>query len=309
MKRLACCTALAAHVLASLDTETCSSGDGDGSQIIDLYRNGASRPATSISISADYERGQLYGRLLESAHSLDSRLTVLFDENGRPLLNGSATDAVRVYALRPGEMWIWPARNRTVDIGGNTYALQVLSTSPRVLLVRKLLNVSECADLSASADGRYQLSAETRNPTAAFPFAVVQRSSRRPETAWSGMRWGKQDRAVRSSKEVVALQTRAVDALRVSLSHAEPFEVMRYSRGGALPHHIDATQDPATQRQDWTLNFDGTRDASGRAVKGAVDDFFAGVSPAPFESPMAACPRQLSVTYREGSWNSWVVVK
>merc|ERR1712151_1118631 len=37
-------------------------------------------------------------------------------------------------------------------------------------------------------------------------------------------------------------------------------------------------QSPATMGgQDWTLNYDGSRDASGRAVKGAVDDFFSGV--------------------------------
>ena len=72
---------------------------------------------------------------------------------------------------------------------------------------------------------------------------------------------------------------------------------------------VEAHQDPHTQKQDWTINFDGTRDRSGRAVKGAVDDFFGGVSRAPYVSPLATCPRQISVTYRESSWNSWVVVK
>ena len=72
---------------------------------------------------------------------------------------------------------------------------------------------------------------------------------------------------------------------------------------------VEARQDPHTQKQDWALNFDGTRDRLGRAVKGAVDDFFGGVSLAPYASPLAACPRQVSVTYRESSWNSWVVVK
>tara|TARA_B110001452_G_scaffold261267_1_gene259857 strand:- start:64 stop:993 length:930 start_codon:yes stop_codon:yes gene_type:complete len=72
---------------------------------------------------------------------------------------------------------------------------------------------------------------------------------------------------------------------------------------------VEARQDPHTQKQDWTVNFDGTRDRRGRAVKGAVDDFFGGVSPAPYASPLAACPRQVSVTYRESSWNSWIVVK
>ena len=48
---------------------------------------------------------------------------------------------------------------------------------------------------------------------------------------------------------------------------------------------------------DWTLNFDGTRDSTGRVVKGAVDDFFSG---AYARSPLKHCPRQVSVTYREG---------
>merc|ERR1712048_862566 len=38
----------------------------------------------------------------------------------------------------------------------------------------------------------------------------------------------------------------------------------------------DASQDPESTGQDWTLNSDGTRDVSGRTVRGAVDDFFSG---------------------------------
>ena len=64
--------------------------------------------------------------------------------------------------------------------------------------------------------------------------------------------------------------------------------------------------DPAVQGMDWTLNFDGSRDLSGRVVKGAVDDFFGGVHP---RSPLRTCPRQISVTYREGCFNSWLVSK
>lgn len=66
--------------------------------------------------------------------------------------------------------------------------------------------------------------------------------------------------------------------------------------------------DPQFLGVDWTLNSDGTRDLSGRVVKGAVDDFFSGVIP---ETPpdLKACPRQPVVTYREGKFNTWMVRK
>jgi len=85
--------------------------------------------------------------------------------------------------------------------------------------------------------------------------------------------------------------------------------------GGIMAGHDYTEQDepgpnldPANTGQDWTLNFDGTRDASGRVVKGAVDDFFAGVAA---ESPadLKACPRVIPVSYREDSWNTWAVRK
>lgn len=51
--------------------------------------------------------------------------------------------------------------------------------------------------------------------------------------------------------------------------------------------------------QDWTTNFDGTKDLTGRVVKGAVDDYFAS----------RRCPRQVVVAYREEAWNTWAVRK
>ena len=50
-------------------------------------------------------------------------------------------------------------------------------------------------------------------------------------------------------------------------------------------------------QQDWTLNYDGTRDLTGRVVKGAVDDF------------AAKYHRQVVLTYREAAWNSWMIRK
>jgi len=40
---------------------------------------------------------------------------------------------------------------------------------------------------------------------------------------------------------------------------------------------------------DWSINYDGTRDAAGRAVRGAVDEFFSDATGA-----MAGCPRQVT---------------
>eukprot|EP00747_Dinoflagellata_sp_TGD_P023441 gnl/TRDRNA2_/TRDRNA2_129810_c0_seq1.p1 gnl/TRDRNA2_/TRDRNA2_129810_c0~~gnl/TRDRNA2_/TRDRNA2_129810_c0_seq1.p1 ORF type:complete len:449 (+),score=50.60 gnl/TRDRNA2_/TRDRNA2_129810_c0_seq1:36-1349(+) len=71
----------------------------------------------------------------------------------------------------------------------------------------------------------------------------------------------------------------------------------------------DASQDPQATGQDWTLNHaDGTREISGRAVRGAVDDFFSGVAR---ESPpeLRRCPRQPVITYRELKFNTWAVIK
>ena len=73
----------------------------------------------------------------------------------------------------------------------------------------------------------------------------------------------------------------------------------------------NVVEDPSSTLQDWTLNFDGTRDETNRTVKGAVDDFFAGVADGRFPSPddVKLCPRQVVITYREHAWNSWMVRK
>eukprot|EP00747_Dinoflagellata_sp_TGD_P186541 gnl/TRDRNA2_/TRDRNA2_43616_c0_seq1.p1 gnl/TRDRNA2_/TRDRNA2_43616_c0~~gnl/TRDRNA2_/TRDRNA2_43616_c0_seq1.p1 ORF type:complete len:262 (+),score=39.49 gnl/TRDRNA2_/TRDRNA2_43616_c0_seq1:104-889(+) len=66
--------------------------------------------------------------------------------------------------------------------------------------------------------------------------------------------------------------------------------------------------DPHQSGEDWTLNGDGSRDLSGRVVRGAVDDFFSGEAD---EAPddLKRCPRQVVVTYRETSFNTWIVRK
>ena len=77
---------------------------------------------------------------------------------------------------------------------------------------------------------------------------------------------------------------------------------------GTFPHAMSASdqwrpqcasqdEGPAETGQNWTLNFDGTVDPLGRAVKGAVDDF------------AARRRRQIVVMYREGGWNSWIMRK
>lgn len=69
--------------------------------------------------------------------------------------------------------------------------------------------------------------------------------------------------------------------------------------GGILAGHDYVTQDdgPRQTGQDWSINYDGTKDLSGRAVKGAVDDF--------------ALHRhlQLTVSYREKFWNTFATRK
>ena len=73
----------------------------------------------------------------------------------------------------------------------------------------------------------------------------------------------------------------------------------------------DARTDPARTNMDWRLNFDGSRDPTGRSVRGAVEDFFSGVAAGQFGSPseLRHCPRQLSIAYREPAWNVWMVRK
>jgi hypothetical protein len=54
---------------------------------------------------------------------------------------------------------------------------------------------------------------------------------------------------------------------------------------------------PATNNQHWDVNYDGTKDETGRVVRGAVDDFAANIS------------RQVQVSYRENHWNTWCIRK
>ena len=62
----------------------------------------------------------------------------------------------------------------------------------------------------------------------------------------------------------------------------------------ALP---DASQNARTSPDEQTINYDGTVDETGTVVKGAVDKFAASVC------------RQVTVSYREGNWNTWAVRK
>ena len=64
-----------------------------------------------------------------------------------------------------------------------------------------------------------------------------------------------------------------------------------------------AYSDPDKAGRKFYINHDKTIDESGRVVRGAVDDFFS--------SPiyMNGCPRQVTVSYREGAWNTWAVRK
>ena len=91
------------------------------------------------------------------------------------------------------------------------------------------------------------------------------------------------------------------------LEQQEPFLVTQKGRP------VKGASDPHSTGQNWTRNYDGTVDTTGRVVKGAVDDFFAGVAP-PLGRPwiqqqMLQCPLQVVLTYRELGWNTWLVAK
>jgi hypothetical protein len=70
-------------------------------------------------------------------------------------------------------------------------------------------------------------------------------------------------------------------------------------KGGIMAGHDYVTQDDGPQQsgQDWTVNYDGTKDETGTVVKGAVDKFAAEIC------------RQVTVSYREGGWNTWAIRK
>ena len=77
-----------------------------------------------------------------------------------------------------------------------------------------------------------------------------------------------------------------------------------------------ACNDPQRSGQNWTINFDGSVDVAGRAVRGAVDDFFAGggggadAHDRPGSTPeLYACPRQVAATFEECESNTWFVRK
>lgn len=69
--------------------------------------------------------------------------------------------------------------------------------------------------------------------------------------------------------------------------------------GGIFAGHDYVVQNDGPQQggQDWTTNYDGTKDETGTVVKGAVDKFAAEVC------------RQVTVSYREMYWNTWAMRK
>jgi hypothetical protein len=66
-------------------------------------------------------------------------------------------------------------------------------------------------------------------------------------------------------------------------------------KGGILAGHDYVTQEEVGPSQDWTINYDGTKDETGTVVKGAVDKFAEEVC------------RQVTVEYRQPHWNSWAI--
>lgn len=72
------------------------------------------------------------------------------------------------------------------------------------------------------------------------------------------------------------------------------------------PHPSPAGHDFTTQEiwgygpgehQNWTVNFDGSVDVTGRVVRGAVEDF------------AKRHQRQIQITYKDGGLPSWAIRK
>lgn len=79
----------------------------------------------------------------------------------------------------------------------------------------------------------------------------------------------------------------------------------KVKRGGILAGHDYVTQEEVTWTgQDWTKNYDGTKDKTGTVVLGAVNQFF--MAGTPSSNPHY---RQVVVTYRESQLNTWMVRK
>jgi hypothetical protein len=74
--------------------------------------------------------------------------------------------------------------------------------------------------------------------------------------------------------------------------------------GGIIAGHDFVTQNegPQQTKQNWTINYDGTVDPTGRAVYGAVIDFF-------HDPTHPERYRQVLVTYKEKDWWTWLVRK
>lgn len=68
--------------------------------------------------------------------------------------------------------------------------------------------------------------------------------------------------------------------------------------------HDYVTNQEVLPSQDWSINYDGSKDETGRVVKGAVDDFFSDKF-----GHLLGCPRQITVGYRERHWNTWATRK
>mmetsp|Transcript_23456 Transcript_23456/g.33580 ORF Transcript_23456/g.33580 Transcript_23456/m.33580 type:complete len:249 (+) Transcript_23456:53-799(+) len=85
----------------------------------------------------------------------------------------------------------------------------------------------------------------------------------------------------------------------------------KLKEGGIMAGHDYLTQfdlsgnDPhPNPGWDYTLNYDGSRDPLGRAVRGAVDEFFSDST-----HFLSGCPLQITITYYEPKWNTWAVRK
>ena len=212
---------------------------------------------TDVSLTDEKLAGvQAYHHVLDAAQRLlgQSREAQLYSPDGRLVDADNAlwvpipgsTRRQDLYALRPGQMWVWPARNATITIDHgdgelHLHHMEVLSTSPRVLRIRQLFTAAECDIIRTAAEERYTSSGSF--DTSSGEHYALADGRRVSDTAWVGLHWGLAREGVHSNGALERLQRRAADAARVHLGHAEPWQVVRYRAGGYQRHHLDSFLD------------------------------------------------------------------
>ena len=131
-------------------------------------------------------------------------------------------------------------------------------------------------------------------------YADVRAEGRRwADHAWVGLNHGTTLANVPSGQAIERLQRRAVSLARLHVAHAEPWQVVRYPRGGYQKFHDDGFHDPAhnTTRAVTVLVY--LTDLSEGETGGQTNFPYARGSRAPYD-PHACAVQGRSVVPRRG---------